>query len=304
MKTKRLLTIIPFTLALLLSACDREVSSSSSKKSEPISSSSSQESALKSTSEISSLISSEESSSLINSESSSELDSSITSEESSISSSSMYSYSFENKEAGLTLEQIQDEISKIDPQPEENVKVRYTWHIVEKITGNYYKAMLDGSEMPEGETVGDFVSEPRNGSNDTNIILISGTPITQMQQYYARNYTSSVTPSGWLSYHSQKRQFLNSAQEGEGFEERFYTNPLTLWMRSWGRRPANAQMDGIYFSYNEFERVYNATGYCTSLKIKEYTFMQGTLGSWNNPSRYYDGSYEYTLTCAIEYLEE
>ena len=219
------------------------------------------------------------------------------------SSSSMYSYPFEEKAQGLTLEQITDEINKINPQPEEKRKVRYTWHIVEKITGNYYKAMLDGSEMPEGETVGDFVSEPSDNLN-TNIKLISGTPVTQMQQLYARQYTSSVTPSGWLSYHSQRRQFLDSAQEGEGFEERFYTNPLTLWMRIWGRRPANAQMDGTYFAFEEFERVYNAAGYCTSLKIKEYTYMKGSLSSWNNPTRDYDGSYEYSLTCAIEYLEE
>ena len=215
-----------------------------------------------------------------------------------------YSYSFENKESGLTLDQIKEEINKIDPQPEERVKVRYTWHIVEKITGNYYKAMLDGSEMPEGEIVGDFVSEPKNSNLDTNITLISGTPVTQIQQYFAQSYTSSVTPSGWLSYHSQRRQFLDSAQEGEGFEESFYTNPLTLWMRIWGRRPANAQMDGIYFGYEEFERAYNTEGYCASLKIKEYTYMKGTLSSWNNPTREYDGSYEYSLTCAIEYLEE
>ena len=125
-----------------------------------------------------------------------------------------------------------------------------------------------------------------------------------MQRFYGREYTSSVTPSGWLGYHSQRRNFLNSAQEGEGFEESFYTNPLTLWMRIWGRRPANAQMDGIYFGYEEFERVYNTEGYCASLKIKEYTYMKGTLSSWNNPTREYDGSYEYSLTCAIEYLEE
>ena len=214
-----------------------------------------------------------------------------------------YSYPFEDKQEGLTLEQITEEIDKIDPKPEEKKKVRYTWHIVEKITGKYYKAMLDGSEMPEGEIIGDFVSETRNNNLDSNILLISGTPATQMQQLYARQYTSSVTPSGWLSYHAQRRKFLDNAQEGEGFIERFYINPLTLWMRIWGNRPANAQMDGIYFSYEEFERVYNAEGYCTSLKIKEYTFMQGTLSSWNNPSRYYDGSYEYTLTCAIEYLD-
>ena len=234
----------------------------------------------------------------------SQAESSFNSSMSSGTSFPSYSYSFENKESGLSLEQITEEINKIDPQPEENKKIRYTWHIEEKLTGDYYKTMLDGSEMPEGEIVGDFVSEPRTSNLDTSIQLISGTPVTQMQRFYGREYTSSVTPSGWLGYHSQRRSFLNSAQEGEGFEERFYTNPMTLWMRIWGRRPANAQMDGIYFSFEEFERVYNTEGYCTSLKIKEYTYMKGTLSSWNNGSRYYDGSYEYTATCAIEYLEE
>ena len=250
-----------------------------------------------------SAIDSESSSILLSTSSDSSVDSSNIDSSSDNSSSSMFSYSFENKEAGLTLEQITGEINQIDPKPEEKKKVRYTWHIVEKITGNYYKTMLDGSEMPEGEIVGDFVSQPKNNNQDTNIQLISGTPVTQMQRFYAQQYTSSVTPSGWLGYHSQRRQFLDSAQEGEGFEERFYTNPLTLWMRIWGNRPANAQMDGIYFAYEEFERVYNAAGYCTSLKIKEYTYMKGSLSSWNNPTRDYDGSYEYSLTCAIEYLD-
>ena len=267
--------IILFTLGLSISACAHHESSFNS--------------------ESSSL-----GSSIINTSTS---DSSFAS--SSISSSiAQYSYPFEDKEEGLTLEQIKEEINKIDPQPEERVKVRYTWHIEEKITGNYYKTMLDGSEMPEGEIVGDFVSETKNNNLDSNIILISGTPVTQMQKFYATTYTSSVTPSGWLSYHQNRRTFLDSAQEGEGFEERFYTNPLTLWMRIWGRRPANAQMDGIYFGYEEFERVYNTEGYCISLIFKEYTYMQGTLSSWNNGSRYYDGSYEYIVTCDIEYLDE
>jgi len=233
---------------------------------------------------------------------SSEIESSIESS-SDVSSSSVFSYSFEDKEAGLTLDQITDEINQINPQPQEQRKVKYTWHIEEKLTGKYHNAMLDGSEMPEGEIIGDFVSETRKHNLDVDIDVISGTPVTQMQKFYANNYTASITPKGWLSYHAQRRQFLNSAQEGEGFIERFYTNPLTLWMRSWGNRPANAQMDGTYFSYSEFERVYDSTGYCTSLKIKEYTYMKGTLTSWNNPTRDYDGSYEYSLTCAIEYLD-
>lgn len=217
---------------------------------------------------------------------------------------SEFAFLFDNKEDGLTLDQINEEINKINPKPQEQRKVRYTWHIVEKLTGNYRKAMLDGTQMPEGEIVGDFVSEPKNHNLDSNITIISGTPVTQMQQYYARNYTSSVTPSGWLSYHADRRRFLDSAQEGEGFEERFYANPITLWMRSWGRRPANARMDGVYFSYSELERVYDANGYCTTFKVKEYTYMKGTLTSFNNGSVDYDGSYEYTLTCGIEYLEE
>lgn len=217
---------------------------------------------------------------------------------------SEFAFLFDNKEDGLTLDQINEEINKIKPKPQEQRKVRYTWHIVEKLTGNYQKAMLDGTQMPEGEIVGDFVSEPKNHNLDSNIKIISGTPVTQMQKEYAQNYTSSVTPSGWLSHHAVRRRFLDSAQEGEGFEERFYANPITLWMRSWGRRPANAQMDGVYFSYSELERVYDANGYCTTFKVKEYTYMKGTLTSFNNGSVDYDGSYEYTLTCGIEYLEE
>lgn len=216
-------------------------------------------------------------------------------------SSSGFTYSFQNKEQGITLDEVTAIANNLPAQ--ENKKVRYTWHIVERITGNYPNTMLDGKEMPEGEIIGDFVSEPRNNNSDTFIQLISGTPVTRMQKYYARNYTSDVTPKGWLSYHELRRGFLKYAQEGEGFEERFYTGPLTLWMRIWGRRPSNAQMDGTYFSYEEFERVYNAEGYCTSLMIKEYTYMQGTLSGGNSNPRYFDGSYEYTVNCSIEYLD-
>ena len=252
----------------------------------------------------SSLSSKKEESSIIEASSNSKIEESSSVESSSSDIGSSFSYDFTEKEEGLTLEQIKEEINKIDPQPEERKKVRYTWHIVEKLTGTYPKMMLNDTQMPEGEIVGDFVSEPKTHNLDTNIKVISGTPVTQMQQYFAKNYTSSITPSGWLGYHSQRRQFLNNAQEGEGFEERFYTGPLTLWMRIWGRRPANARMDGIYFCYEEFERVYNAEGYCTSLKIKEYTYVKGTMTSFMNGTVNYDGSYEYSLTCGIEYLEE
>ena len=278
MKRKLLFNIL-FILSISLSACSQSqnLSNESSKKEE---------------------------SSILQPSSDSKIEESSNVGSSSSDAGSSFSYDFPKKEDGLTLEQINEEINKINPAPEERKKVRYTWHIVEKLTGTYPKMMLDDTQMPEGEIVGDFVSEPKTHNLDTNIKIISGTPVTQMQQYYAKNYTSSITPGGWLGYHSQRRQFLNNAQEGEGFEERFYTGPLTLWMRIWGRRPANAQMDGIYFSYEEFERTYNDSGYCTTFKVKEYTYVKGTMTSFMNGTVEYDGSYEYSLTCGIEYLEE
>ena len=292
MKRKILFSAL-FILSISLSACSHseKFSSLSSKKEESSIIEASSDSRI-------------EESSIIETSGDSKIEESSSVESSSSDIGSSFSYDFTEKEEGLTLEQIKKEINKIDPQPEERKKVRYTWHIVEKLTGTYPKMMLNDTQMPEGEIVGDFVSEPRNNNMDTNIKVISGTPVTQMQKYYAQSYTSSITPSGWLGYHSQRRKFLERAQEGEGFEERFYTGPLTLWMRSWGRRPENARMDGIFFSYSEFERVYNASGYCTSLKIKEYTYIKGTMTSFMNGTVNYDGSYEYSLTCGIEYLEE
>ena len=221
---------------------------------------------------------------------------------SSDNSSSGFSYSFPKKEQGLSLDEINAELDKMNPQPQEQRKVRYTYHVTEKLVGTYPASMTDGTQMKEGEYTLDMVTETRVHNLDTSIQVISGTPVTTNQRLYL-TYTAAVTPKGWLSYHAQKRQFLNSAQEGEGFEERFYKDPLKLWMMSWGNRPANAQMDGTYFAYNEFERVYNTQGYCTTFMMKEFYYIKGTLTSFNNGSKYYDGTYEWVTNCTIEYLD-
>ena len=248
------------------------------------------------------VISSEVSSEEISSSISESISSSEESGNSFISSQADLSDHIASKKAGLTLDQFTSELDQMDPKPIALRKVRYTYHIVEKLTGNYQKAMLDSTQMPEGEIVGDFVSEPKENNNSTYIKVLSGTPITQMQKFYANDYTSAINPQGWLDYHKQKRTFLQYAQEGEGFEERFYTNPMQLWMISWGNRPANADMDGVYFGFNEFERNYDENGYCTSFMIKEYSYMKGTLITYNS-QREYDGSYECTCYCTIEYLD-
>lgn len=207
-----------------------------------------------------------------------------------------------SKKSDMTLDQFTNRLEQMDPQPLSLRKVRYTYHIVEKLTGIYQEMLLDNTPMQEGEIVGDFVSEPKSNNNDSIIKVLSGTPVTRMQKFYAMEYTSAINPSGWLSYHKTRRSFLQYAQEGEGFEESFSFNPTKLWMITWGNRPANASIDGTYFGFQEYERDYDDDGYCTSFMFKEYTYMSGTLSSYNS-SRYYDGSYECTCYCTIEYLD-
>ena len=216
------------------------------------------------------------------------------------SSNSTFSFSFPNKEEGLTLEQITEQANSLPAS--ENKKVRYTWHIEEELIGTYPMNMAQGGAMEAGRYTLDMVTETKNNNLNTNITIISGTPITDRQKLMS-TYTSSVTARGWLSYHSQRRQFKNSAQEGEGFEERFYNNPLTLWMMSWGNRPANASIDGQYFESEEYERGYNLEGYCTTFYAREFHYMKGTLKTFRGGSHYYDGSYEMISRCTIEYLD-
>lgn len=201
-----------------------------------------------------------------------------------------------DKEQGLTLESFNEVVNALPARTAR--KVRYTYHIVEKLVGTYSKNGLE-----PGEYVADLVVETRTDSSDTALTLVSGTATTQMQRFYASNYSSAIDVSGWLSYHAQRRTFKNQAQEGEGFEERFYTNPMKLWMISWGNRPSNAtSVEGEYFAYQEYERTYDANGYCLSFMNKEYESMKGTITSSNNGTQTFDGYYEITCNCSLQYL--
>ena len=297
MKKNRLLQVIPFALVFLLAACDAEVNSGSSSKSEASSSKSDIISAQVSSEPLSS---SEPSGTSVSSELLTSEISSADSSDTSIESSSAFSYSFPQKEQGLTLDEVTAIANELPAK--ENRKIRYTYHIYEKLVGTYPMTMAQGGDMPEGEYTLDLVTETRTHNLNADLNVISGTTVTKMQKFYT-TYTASITPKGWLSYHAQRRQFLNSAQEGEGFEERFYNNPLTLWMMIWGNRPANAQMDGTYFGLNEYERVYNSEGYCVSVMLREFYYMKGTLSTYKS-SHYYDGTYEIIANCTLEYLDE
>ena len=75
-------------------------------------------------------------------------------------------------------------------------------------------------------------------------------------------------------------------------------------MAIWGNEIENAQIDGDYFGLEEYEKVYNAEGYCVSFMIHEFHYMKGTLSSFMSGTNYYDGTYELVTNCTIEYLNK
>lgn len=219
-------------------------------------------------------------------------------------SSSEFSYVFPNKQPGMNLEQFTNAMSGKDAEPVGLHNVKYTFHIVEKLTGTFYKQMTDRSEMPEGEIVGDFVSQPRYDDNGKllSIKLINGTVLTNTQKEYGAYYDASLSINQWLDYHAQNRR--NYELGGNNFEEVFYATPITLYFRVWSYKTSRFNVDGKFFYYEEFERTYDDKGYCTSFRTKYIEYIKGAVSYWNDPKpNYYNGSYEYTVDCTFEYLK-
>lgn len=111
--------------------------------------------------------------------------------------------------------------------------------------------------------------------------------------------------NGWLSYHSEKRRFRESAQEGEGFDERFYLTPsYRMWMKSYGNRVANATFEGTYKGSEEYNRVFNEYGLVTNMSCTDSAMFDGILKRWNTADTEYHGTYVLTCVATVEYFTE
>ena len=219
---------------------------------------------------------------------------------SSSSSSSSFVPSVPSKEEGMTLEAFTEEVNKLDQQTAK--PFRMTFQITETVVGTYPIYKRNSNELlTEGVYNSTLVVESTDG-NLSNSKLVGERPSNSSR---ADEFINGVvyTVSGWLNYHAQRRSFLDSALEGEGFKETFYRDSYRMWMVSWGNRLANHSVQGTYFGYDEHERTHDEKGYCKTVYVKEYEYLDGSISRYGTQYTEYHGSYDFVLNGTIEYLD-
>ena len=220
---------------------------------------------------------------------------------SSLSSISSYVPSIPSKEEGVTLDKFTEEVNKIGQIPAK--AFRMTFQITETVVGTYPIYKKNSTELlSEGVYNTTLVVESTDGNLSSSKVVGDRPNTTTRADDYARGVVYTV--SGWLNYHAQRRSFLDSALDGEGFKETFYIDSFRMWMVSWGNRPANLSLKGTYFAYDEHERTFDEKGYCKTVYVKEYEYLDGSISRYGSQYTEYHGSYELALNGTIEYLEQ
>ena len=218
------------------------------------------------------------------------------------SSSSSFIPTVPSKEGGITIEAFTEEINKLEPQSN-NRNIRVSYHIVETLEGSVPGATKrNGDLLPEGETITDLVLESRNNSAN-NLKIISGQANTSFSQHFTSGV--SIGFSDHLSYLNTRRDAVTrEAQPGWNvFKENLKINPFDMWMVESGNRPANADVEGTFFAYTEDERTFDRNGYCQTMMIKEFTYIDGIYNKWDVTPQNYQGSFTAIAQATFEYLE-
>lgn len=215
-------------------------------------------------------------------------------------SSSSFVPSVPSKEEGVTLDKFTEEANKLDPQTVR--PFRMSFQITETVVGTYPIYRRNKNELlPEGVYNSTLVVESSDGELSHSKLVGDKPDTTNRSDDFAQGVIYNVT--GWLNYHKQRRSFLNQALEGEGFKETFYLDSFRMWMVSWGNRLANHSVKGTYFGYDEHERTHDEKGYCKTVYVKEYEYLDGSISRYGTSYTEYHGSYEFVLNGTIEYLD-
>ena len=215
------------------------------------------------------------------------------------SSTSTFTPSIPSRQEGVTLEAFTEETNKLSAMSEK--PFRMTFQITETLVGTYPIYKRNSSELlAEGVYNSTLVIESSDGSLSKTKVVGDRPNTTNNSDLYASGTTYDV--KGWLAYHKQRRSFLDSAQEGEGFKETFYLESFRMWFVSWGNRPANSSVEGTYFGFEEQERTFDENGYCKTIYLKDYRYMDGVFSRWDTQPKEYHGSYETVVNGTVEYL--
>ena len=217
------------------------------------------------------------------------------------SSSSISSYvpSIPSKEEGVTLDKFTEEVNKIGQIPAK--AFRMTFQITETVVGTYPIYKKNGTELlSEGVYNTTLVIESADGVISNTKVVGERPNTTNRADEFA--FGTQYDINGWLAYHKQRRTFLDSALEGEGFKETFYLNSFKMWMVSWGNRLANHSTKGTYFGFDEHERTFDENGYCKTIYCRQYDYLDGSISRYGTTYTEYHGSYDFVLNGTVEYL--
>lgn len=211
-------------------------------------------------------------------------------------------YSLPEREAGVSLEAFTEDLNKLSPQTN-NRKIRISYHITETLEGSTQNAIDNKSQpLSEGTITYDIVLESKQ-NNASSLSVISGNFLTKFSTIFQAGI--NVTLSFWNSYRNERKTAVtNESQPGWNvYNESVNVNPFKIWWVESGTRPANSEVEGTFFAYTEYERVFDDLGYCKTLYFKEFTYIDGVYKKWDAEPKYYKGNYSAEASATIEYLE-
>ena len=72
-------------------------------------------------------------------------------------------------------------------------------------------------------------------------------------------------------------------------------------MKIVGRRIPNAQIDGTFYGFEEYDRTFDENGLVNYLCYREYREIDGNFKRYDTDEKYYKGTYFLTVEARITY---
>lgn len=207
---------------------------------------------------------------------------------------------FEKDTSDLSPEQYEEVISKINYGTYVKANIEYTTRecIIGSMPGVTYQ---NGDPLPDGS----FLTLKTDAEQTSDLKVTCNYPNPSELSYSVKELVTGanvVNIKGWLSYHKQRRPNEHTTMvEGEGMYEKLYTDPYKTWMKIVGRRIPNAQLEGTFYGFEEYDRTFDENGLVNYLSYREYREIDGNFKRNDTKEKYYKGTYLITVEARITY---
>ena len=208
---------------------------------------------------------------------------------------------FDKDTSYISLDDLSDTVKSIE-YPEftkQNIKYTIRECLVGDTPTSYYNS---GGSLPDGT----FNYAKVDAEQDSKANFKSTVPDSPKLGYLARYCATGARTmylGGWLSFHKQRRDAMNRAElgEGDGIDETLYQNSYKTWMKTKGHRPANSDVDGYFYQFEEYDRRFDENGLVTYEYIVDYYEIDGIFKKWDREPKYYKGIYIVTSEAYFTY---